>query len=514
MTELSAIQQIGFPILSLLILLPLIAVAALQFAPTADLQRKIALGGAGASLALSLILVIAFQRGTADIQFVERLVWMPSIGAGMRLGVDGISLLFLPLTALVIGVALFASPAKEQSGRHFWTHMLLLEAAAFGVFTSMDLLFFLLCWELVLIPSYFLIRLWGGSGRQSAAMKYVLYMLVGSAPLLLAIAALGANYEAAVAAGEALPGGNFSFVNLLDVPVSPDMQGVIFLLMFISFAVKAPLPPFHTWLPAAIMQSPAGMAMFLVGLKLGTFGMLRFLLPLFPEVAIEWGTVLSWVGVAAMVYGAMVALAQQNLRRLLAFAGVSHVGLVVAGLFSLSPAGIQGALFSMLNIALTSTALMYLASALHRRTGSTDIAGLGGVARHAPKLSTFFLIFLFAAIGMPGTTGFIAEFPLLYGTFTESRLIGAVALSGVVLSAGYMLWFYERAFFGPVTATPVRHIRDLGTRESAAMGVVLAIVLIVGVAPNSLISLTKGSTDALARHIALSGSDLAKLSGN
>ncbi|KMW59928.1 NADH-ubiquinone oxidoreductase chain M [Candidatus Rhodobacter oscarellae] len=489
MTEVFATEQIGIPILTLMILLPLLAVGGLYAVRSAAQQRMVALGAAGGQLLLGLIAVIAYDpSAAAATQLVQKASWMPALGASFHLGVDGISVLFLPLTALVIGLAMVSGAGvAASSARWFWTNLLLLQAAAIGVYTALDMVLFFLFWELMLIPSYYLIRLWGvGPARNAAAMKYVLYMLMGSVPLLVAIAALGANY------------GSFSLVELSQVEIPFGMQTMIFALLFIGFAVKAPLPPFHTWLPTVAMEGPAGIAIFLVGLKMGTFGMIKVLLPIAPDVALAWQPVLVWIGIAAMLYAGVIALAQTNMRRMLAYASVSHVGLVVAGIFTLNAAGLQGAVMAMVNFGLASTVLMLLAGGLYQRLGTTELTGLGGIARHAPLLAVAFFVAGLASIGMPGTSGFQGEFALLSGVFSYGAWAGAVALLGVILGAGYILWFYERAFFGPAKSEAVRRVRDLNGNERWGAGIAVACALVIGLAPMLAVPTVSGTTDQMA----------------
>lgn len=504
MNEIFAATQIGFPVLSTLIVLPIVAALLLQLSNNEQAQRRIVLFAAGLEFVLASFLLVRFAPGTADIQFAELSQWMPFIGASYHLGVDGISVVFLPLTALVILLALVYSPVGGTGfGRFYLTNILLFEAFTIGIFCSLDLVMFFVFWELILIPSYFLINIWGvGPQRSYAAIKYVVYMLVGSAPLLIAIVLLGNNYDGAVAAGLAPAGGNFNFLKLMKVSVPVETQYAIFALMVVSFAVKGPVPPFHTWLPTVLMEGPIAMAILLVGLKLGTYGMLRFVLPLAPDAALAWQPVMCWLGVFAILYGGLIALAQVNLRRLLAFASVSHVGLVLLGLFSFKAQSLQGSLMMMLNIGLTSTALMFLTGVLYRRTGSTELSSFGGMARYVPRLAFFFFAIGLATIGTPGTSGFYGEFTVMWGAFETNWMLAAVAVIGVVLSAGYFLWYYERAFFGPAGSSVVRSMVDISPRETFAMSVILAIVIAVGVYPLPLLNKTAASTTALEQRLA------------
>lgn len=503
MKEIMAADQIGFPLLSALVVLPIVIAILLQCLRSESAQRQTALVGAFLELALTVFVAIKFVPGTADIQFAERMTWMPSLGASLHFGVDGISVLFLPLTALVIVMTLICSPpAGGRSGSRFYlTCIMLFEAVNMGIFVSLDLVSFFVFWELALIPSYFLIRLWGlGPQRQFAAMKYVMYMLVGSAPLLIAIIMLNLNYTDAVEAGNAVAGQGFDLLSLMHVPVNPEIQTLLFFLMIAAFAVKGPVPPFHTWMPTVLMEGPIGMAIILVGLKLGVYGMLRFVLPIMPEASYEWSSLLTWLGAVSVLYGGAIALVQSNLRRLMAFASVSHVGLIVLGLFSLNTQSVQGSLILMLHVGLTATTMMFLVGTLLWRTGSSELSAFGGIARQAPRLAVAFFVLGIASIGMPGTSGFIGEFMVLLGSSLRDWRLAAVAVLGVILSAGYFLWYYERAFFGPLSGS-VAKLSDLKPREFAVTAVMIALLLWAGVYPAPFLKITGGSVDALIEHI-------------
>ncbi len=507
MTEILATDQIGFPILAVMILLPVLVAIALYFVKNTAQQRTVAIGGALAELLLGLMVLFVFAPGAADAQLATKAQWISTLGASFHLGVDGVSVLFLPLTAFVILLAMICGGnISAGSQRLYLSNLLLLMAAAIGVYVALDLVLFFLFWEAMLVPSYFLIRMWGvGPARQSAAMKYVMYMLIGSVPLLLAIVLLGSNL------------GTLDLLELKAADIPMGLQTTVFLLLFIAFAVKAPLPPFHTWLPQVAMEGSAGIAVFLVGLKLGTFAMIKVLLPIAPDVALAWQPVLIWIGILAMLYGGFIALAQTNLRRMLAYASVSHVGMVVAGIFTLNASGLQGSVMAMVNMGLASTVLMLLAGSLQQRLGTTELTGLGGVARHAPLMAVAFFIAGLASIGMPGTSGFQGEFSILSGVFNNGYLTGAVALFGVILGAGYVLWFYERAFFGPVTSAGVSRIRDIAGREGWAVFAALVLVMWIGLAPMPAIKAVAGTTDKLSASLTQSpanqSSQSAMLSG-
>ena len=498
----SAIETTApFPILTALVLLPAVAALALQLAPSDRAASRVALAAMAAELVIAAGVLLGFRPALAQTQFAERVEWIPTIGAVYHVGVDGLSVLFLPLTALTALLALVSSwRGVRYHPRGFLASLLLLEAATMGIFVSLDLLLFFLFWEAMLVPTYALIRVWGvGPERQAAAAKYALYMLVGSAPMLVAIALLGINARAAAAAG---PGGyTFDLPALLAVPVPPGLQLVVFFAFAFSFAVKSPLFPFHSWLPGALLEGPAGVAIFLVGLKLGIYGFLRFAIPLAPDAAREWGWAVAALGVASILYGGLVALTQPNLRRLLAFAALTHVGLATVGVFSLNQQGVQGALLLMVNVAVSATGLALLAGALHARLGSTELTSLGGLARYAPRLAAAFLVFGLAGIGLPGTSGFPAELLVFIGAFRAQPPLAALALLGAILGAAYFLSFFERAFLGPATREAVRTIRDLRPREAAAAAVLATAILAVGAFPGPLLEITDEAARALVQRV-------------
>ena len=498
LNEIFASQQIGFPILSTLIGLPLVAALAIRFVTDTASIKVIALAAALAELVLALWLLVSFIPGNADIQFAERRLWIDTIGASYHLGVDGISVLFIPLTALVtLLVMLVGGSTPKFFSKTYLGSVLVFEAVVIGIFSSLDLILFYLFYELALVPIYLLIKLWGtGTQRQYTALKYIMYMLVGSASLLVGIVLLGISHPQAVAGA----GYSFDMLTLAATPPPAQIQSVIFVLLLVGFAVKGPLLPFHTWMPSALTQGPVGVGIFLVGLKLGTYAMLRVLLPLAPTSSQEWGPVIVCIGLATLLYGALIALVQQNLRRLLAFASISHVGLVLVGLFALNAQSVQGSLLLMLNMALASAGLFFMAGALFARLGSSELSAYGGLARQVPRLAFFFFVFGMASIGLPGTSGFHGEFLTLLGAFNAHWAFAAVGVLGVVLSAGYFLWFYERAFFGPVRTAAATKMKDLSWRETALASVFAAIIIAVGVYPAPLLSVTEASVNAVVRH--------------
>jgi NADH-quinone oxidoreductase subunit M len=500
---LSTADPIGIPILSLLIVLPLVWALVLPFLREHRTVRVVALAGAGLELLLSLVMLAALRPEVAGMQWVERAAWIPSLNVHYLLGIDGIAALFPPLTALLFCAVILASWTSIQTlPRLYFALVLALESATMGVFCALDLVLFFLFWELTLVPIYFLISLWGiGPERRFAAIKYTLFMLAGGIPLLFAILLLGLHHASAV--GVPVPGGlSFDYMTLLEQPLPASLQTAIFLLLFFGFAVKAPLFPFHTWLPTVLREGPAGLSALLVGLKLGAFGILRFALPLAPTAAHEYFWLMAALGGIGAVYGALVALRQANLRKMLAFSSMSHVGLVIVGIAAMNVQGVQGAIFQLVNFGVVAGGLMLLAGFLHHRLGSTDLASLGGLARPLPLLTAFFLLLGMAAIGLPGTNGFVAELLILLGILQVSPGLALVALAGVILGAAYFLGFFQRAFLGPVANLDAASAMDLRPRELLIAGVMGALVLTGGFFPHLVQNVTASAANAWVARMA------------
>jgi len=494
--EIQAADQVGFPILTVLILLPALSAILLTLIEDERRARQTAVAAAGAELILAVSMAGIFTPGVSDIQFAERIAWIETAGVGYHVGVDGISVLFVPLTALVtLTIVLFSWTSVTFRPASYLAALLALESLTIGIFVSLDLVLFFLFWELILVPSYFLLRLWGiGPERQSASVTYVMYMLTGSAPLLLGIVMLGVNHHSAAGAY------SFDFLDLTTVPVPRAMQTLIFGLLAFGFAVKAPLFPFHTWVPAVLMQGPIGVGMFLMGLKVGVYGFIRFVLPLVPDAVMEWSWLMSGLGVTAILYGGFIALVQVNLRRLLAFAAVSHAGLAIMGVFTLGVQGIQGSLLLMFNLGIVSTGLLLLTGLLHARTGSSELSAFGGIASQAPLLATFFFIIGLAAIGLPGTSGFPGEFLILLGAFGVHWALAGAGVAGVVLSAAYFLSYYEGAFLGPAPRHG-RYIPDLRRHEIAIAAGLTLLIFWIGLFPGPFLHITSGSVLALVQRL-------------
>jgi len=498
--EISSAEQIGFPILSLLILLPLLAAAALRVLRDERTALGIALAGAGLELALSALLAVRFIPEVADVQFVERGPSLPFIGASYHLGVDGVSVLFVPVTALLtLLVVAYAEYSVRAQARHYLAATLILEATLIGAFVSLDLLLFWIFFVAELVPSYALITRWGtGPGRQEAARDYVRAMLVGSALMLVGMVLLARNHA------DLGPGGAWSFdlVELLRTPVPPELQTFIFFLLFFGFAIKAPVFPFHTWLPKVLEQGPiVGMSVFLIGVKLGTYGFIRFIIPLLPEASREWYWLMAAFGAAGILYGSLIALVQSNLRRVLAFGSLSHMGAVIIGIFSLNFHGLQGGLLQMINLGVTGAGLFFVAGFIAARIGAPELRVLGGLAPTVPLLTTTFLVIALAGIGLPGTNGFNGEHLIMLGAYEAHWAMALMSGLGVFLTAAYLIRYFQRAFLGDTLAPSAATMPDLRPRELLIAATLGVFIFWVGLFTTPFLHAMNGSLRAIEERV-------------
>jgi NADH-quinone oxidoreductase subunit M len=489
------------PILSCILFLPLVGASVLWLFDDEDMVRTSALAIALVELALSLVVLLRFAPDSAAMQFTEHVRWIPALGISYHLAVDGISVLFVGLTAfLTVLIVIYSWDTVRHQIKLYMMALLALETTTMGIFVSLDLILFFVFWELMLIPSYFLIKLWGGGAeRHYAALKYVLYTLLGSVFMLVGIALLDLNYHQWATLHHTEPAYSFDLLELLTVPIPLHQQILIFWLMFLGFAFKAPVFPFHTWLPDALLEGPIGMAVVLAGLKLGTFGFMRFSIPLLPEAS-KSQTIVSVVmalGLAAILYGAIMALIQPDFRRLLAYSSISHLGFIVIGLFALNYQGLQGSLLTMINLGFSTAGLFFIAGFLYSRQQTTQLASFGGMAKQVPLLATFFLLIGLASIGLPGTNGFVGEFLILLGAFKAHWLYGSLAVLGVIFGAAYFLWYYERAMFGPLSKTVKESIGDLHFREVVIAMSLSVMILWIGLYPAPFLRMMNGSVQAL-----------------
>ena len=477
----------SLPLLSAVVGLPVAgALALLGLGRGRDaLVRQVALGVSLVTFLLSLGLVAGFDASSADYQFVERHPWLPDFGVSYHVGIDGISLWLVVLTTFLTPIALLCSwESVEHRVRDFSMFMLMLEAAMIGVFVSLDLFLFYVFWDAMLIPMYFLIGIWGYDRRIYAAIKFILYTMGGSVLMLLAIIWL-AYYHQSVTG---VPSFDLQQLTELDVPRSSEIW--LFLAFALAFAIKVPLFPFHTWLPDAHVQAPTAGSVILAGvlLKMGTYGLLRFAFPLFPEATLTFLPWLATLSVIGIVYGALVAMVQPDMKKLVAYSSVSHLGFVVLGLSALNVNGVQGAVYQMLAHGISTGGLFLVVGMLSDRRHTRQITEFGGLKAVMPQLVAAFLLVTLASVALPGMNGFVGEFLIILGAFGSSALEGArvytaIAATGVILSAVYMLWMFQRVNYGPLTNDKNRGLRDLSVREWLVIAPVCAMAIFMGVFP-------------------------------
>ena len=488
------------PILSILIALPLVGALTVGLLPRRrpELVFPVALAVSIAPLGAALYVLWNFVAGDASFQFSEHVVLVESFGISWSLGVDGISLFMVALTALLFSLSIAASRSINEQVKTYMVLMLILETGVLGVFLSLDLFVFFAFFEIVLIPMYMLISMWGSDNRAYAAMKFVLFTAVGSAFLLVSIVAL------AIMTGNQMGTfANFDFRNVLQTDLSTATQYWLFAGFAIAFAIKVPLFPFHTWLPDAHTEAPTAGSVILAGvlLKMGTYGFLRFNLTVFPEATVDFAVPLAILAVIGIVYGAAVAIVQPDIKRLVAYSSVSHMGFVVLGIFALTTQGMTGSVVTMISHGLTTGALFLLIGMLYERTHTRRIADYGGLAKIIPIYSGIFLFAVFASAGLPGLSGFVGEFTILIGSYLTLPVLTIIAASGVILAAIYLLWAYERVFTGPVVNPKLEGLRDLGSRELAIMAPLVVLIIALGVYPKPVFERIEPSVGIILERI-------------
>jgi NADH-quinone oxidoreductase subunit M len=485
---------LGLPILTLVTFLPAAGMVVVLLLPGSR-PRLIKLTAnivTGLSLAVSLLILRGFDPASGEMQLIERAPWIKSLGAHYLLGVDGISLLLVVLTTLLTFIAALSSwKAVEGRLKEYYAFLLLLETGMVGVFLSLDLLLFYVFWEVVLVPMYFLIGIWGGERRLYAAIKFFLYTLFGSVVMLIGILVLRGQYHtfdwtAMIQAGSILP---------------LAVQSWVFLAFFLGFAIKVPMFPFHTWLPDAHVEAPTAGSVLLAGvlLKMGTYGFIRFSLPLFPEAARKYAPIVVALALVSIVYGALVSLMQKDMKKLVAYSSVSHMGFVMLGLFVMTPLAVKGAVLQMVNHGISTGALFLIVGVIYERRHTRLIADFGGLSARMPVYAAVFLIMALSSIGLPGLNGFIGEFMILMGTFPVSWLWTAIAATGIVLGAGYMLWLYQRVMFGKLDNPANAALQDLSAREMATFMPLILLALWIGLFPKPFLNVIDKPVEKVIR---------------
>ncbi len=466
--------------------------------------RRVALAATAADFFLSVPLFFRFDPGLAAFQFVERRDWIPLFNIHYALGVDGISLLLVLMTALLMPLCVLISwRSIERRLKEFLVSLLLIETAMLGVFCALDFVLFYVFWEGMLIPMYLIIGVWGGPNRLYAAIKFFLYTLVGSLLLLVAMIAL---FFAA--------GHTFDIPTLIEKTYPPGFQFWIFLAFFLAFAVKVPMFPFHTWLPDAHVEAPTAGSVILASvlLKMGAYGFLRFCLPMLPDGTAAFTPLVLFLSVTAILYGAYMALSQADLKTLIAYSSVSHMGFVTLGIFMFNAQGIEGALLQMVNHGITTGALFLCVGIAYERTHSRMIADYGGLARNMPAFAALFVIFSLSSLGLPGTNSFVGEFLILVGAFLRNRPAAVLATFGVVLAAVYLLWMVQRTMFGPARERSFP-LPDLSAREFAVLVPLAALVFFIGLFPGPFLDVMHTSVNHLLREVQPGAVSIAGLPG-
>ena len=444
--------------------------------------RAFAVTVAVLSFVFSLHLIAHFDSGSPEFQYVVDLPWIPSFGIQYHMGVDGISLFLILLTTVLTPLAMLASWSITERTKEYFIFMLLLETGMIGVFASLDLFLFYVFWEVMLIPMYFLIGVWGGNRRIYAAMKFVLYTMIGGVLMLVAIISLYFMH------GNATGDYTFSYPVILNalatgrMILTPNVELFLFLAFFLAFAIKVPLFPFHTWLPDAHVEAPTAGSVLLAGvmLKMGTYGLVRFSLPFFPKMSHLFAPYISMLAIVGIIYGALVAMVQPDVKKLVAYSSVSHLGFVVLGIFSFTTQGMEGAVYQMLNHGISTGALFLLVGMIYERRHTRSIEEFGGLAHRMPLFAGVFLIVSLSSFGLPGLNGFVGEFLILLGTFRYFPGRAALAATGIILSAVYMLWMYQRVIWGEVTNAKNELLSDMNGREKLMIAPLLILIVWMG----------------------------------
>lgn len=484
----------GFPILSALIFLPLAGALVLMFLPGDNTARWGALFVTVATAIISLPLYTGFDPNTAKYQFGEHCAWFPALNINYTLGIDGISLLLVLLTTLLMPLCVLGSwKYIERRVKEFMMCLLIMETSMLGVFMALDFVLFYILWEAMLIPMYLLIAIWGGPRKTYASIKFFLYTLAGSVMLLVAIIALY------------LKTGSFSIPNMMGQHYSSDFQFWVFLAFFLAFAIKVPMFPFHTWLPAAHVEAPTAGSVVLASvlLKMGTYGFLRFCLPITPDATLTFMPYVLWLSVIGILYGGFTALAQQDMKKLVAYSSVGHMGFVTLGIFVLNTQGIEGAILQMINHGITTGALFLCVGMIYERTHSRELSKATGIGKFMPIYVTFLTFFSLSSLAFPGTNSFVGEFLILVGGFAKSIPVAACAIPGAVLAAAYMLRMLQKVVWGAEKNPDQSWLAsmDLNVREIITLAPLLFFVLWIGLAPTPFLDVMHTSVAHLVGQV-------------
>ena len=494
-------NSMGFNILSVVTFLPLAGAIILLFVKNSMAARWIALVFTVADFLVSIPLVLNFDRTTYNMQFVEHYEWIPSWNITYFMGVDGISVLFVFLAALLGWICVLASwKAIEQKVKEFMIALLVMQTAMIGVFCALDFFLFYLFWEAMLIPMYLIIGVWGGKNRIYAAVKFFLYTLAGSIFMLIGILVLY------FAGGE-----TFDIISLMNQKFSTPVQIWVFLAFFIAFAIKVPMFPFHTWLPDAHVEAPTAGSIILAGvlLKMGTYGMLRFPMSMFPEGSAYFSYPILILSIIGIVYGGFLALAQSDIKKLVAYSSVSHMGFVTLGLFVYNTTGIEGGIMQMFNHGISTSALFLCIGVIYERTHTRELSAYGGLFKVVPVYTTFLAIFTLSSLAIPGTNSFISELLILTGAFSYNKTLAAISILGAMLGAVYLLGMYKKVALGEITNHHIKEAWDINGREIIAMAALVIFVFWIGLNSTPFIDIMHVSVTHLLEQMNSVSSSLA-----
>ena len=450
------------------------------------------------AFAASIVLVARFDTIATGMQFEVKIPWVSELGISYHLGIDGISLLLILLTTFLNTVAVLSTfRAVQHSYKGFYASLLLLETGILGVFVSLDLFLFYVFWEVMLIPMYFLIGVWGGQRRVYAAIKFVLFTMVGSLLMLVAILVLYFQYHSVNGVY------TFDLTAITGMPLPRSLQLWLFAAFALAFAIKVPMWPFHTWLPDAHVEAPTAGSVILAGvlLKLGAYGFLRFCLPLFPVATFAFMPLISILAVIGIIYGALVSMVQKDIKSLVAFSSVSHMGFVMLGMMTMNLQGMEGSVIQMINHGVSTGALFILVGMIYERRHTRLIKDYGGLAGQMPVYATFFMIVMLSSIGVPGTNGFVGEFTILLGAWSYHRIYAILGASGIILAACYMLWMYQRVFYGELTNPANKKLVDLNFREKVVLVPLVIMIFWIGIYPKPFFRILEPSARAIIEQV-------------
>ena len=469
-------------ILTLVTFFPLMGIILLLFVPKTrhDTIKAVSFIVAFINLLWSIWMYAMFDPVASGMQFEVNIPWVSGFGIHYHLGIDGISLLLIMLTTILSTIVMISSWNAIKTGvKGYFISMLLLETGMIGVFVSLDLFLFYVFWEAMLIPMYFIIGVWGGPRKIYAAIKFVLFTMFGSLLMLVALLYLFFMYHGYT--GEY----TFDMLKMYEMPIPLGAQTYIFLAFALAFAIKVPIWPFHTWLPDAHVEAPTAGSVILAGvlLKMGTYGFIRICLPMFPEATLQFVPLISILAIIGIIYGALVAMVQRDVKSLVAFSSVSHLGFVMLGMFALNLQGMEGSVIQMINHGISTGALFLIVGMIYERRHTRMIADFGGLSKSMPVFSTFFMIVTLSSIGLPFTNGFVGEFLILLGTFASNKVYAVLGATGVILAACYMLWMLQRVIFGKITKPENENLKDLDGREKLVLVPLVILIFWIGIYP-------------------------------